>query len=97
VEVLPGLLDANVVVVLFWLTVCVSAEDVLELKLPSPLYAPVMLWFATESAEVVYVALPDASTLTVLRVVAPSLKVTVPVGVPAPGLVTVTVAVKVTD
>ena len=31
------------------------------------------------------------------RVVDPSLNVTVPVGVPAPGAVTVTVAVKVTD
>src|SRR5262249_59299478 len=46
-------------------------------------------------AEVVNVALPPES-VPVPNVVAPSLKVTVPVGVPAPGAVALTVAVKVT-
>ena len=36
-------------------------------------------------------------SVPVPRVVVPSLNVTVPVGVPAPGAVTVTVAVNVTD
>ena len=50
----------------------------------------------TASAEVVKVAVPP-DTLPVPSVVAPSLNVTVPVGVPEAGDVTATVAVKVTD
>jgi hypothetical protein len=49
----------------------------------------------TESDEVVKVALP-AARVAVPRVAAPSRKVTVPVGVPAPGETALTVAVKVT-
>jgi hypothetical protein len=49
----------------------------------------------TESDEVVNVALPPAR-VAVPRVDAPSRKVTVPVGVPAPGETALTVAVKVT-
>lgn len=45
---------------------------------------------------VVNVAIPP-ETMPVPIGVAPSKNVTVPVGVPAPGLTTVTVAVKVTD
>src|SRR5438552_1939043 len=45
----------------------------------------------------VNVAWPEPSRMPVPRVLDPSLKVTVPVGVPAPGLFAVTVAVKVTD
>ena len=48
------------------------------------------------SEEVMKVACPAISA-PVPSVVAPSLNVTVPVGVPAPGAVAVTVAVKVTD
>ena len=48
-------------------------------------------------AAVVSVACPVASSVTEPIVVAPSLNVTVPVGVPAPGAEAVTVAVKVTD
>src|SRR5204862_36269 len=48
-------------------------------------------------AMVVNVAWPEPSRMPVPRVLDPSLKVTVPVGVPAPGLFAVTVAVKVTD
>src|SRR5439155_1220445 len=43
------------------------------------------------------VAWPEPFRVPVPRVLEPSLKVTVPVGVPAPGLFAVTVAVKVTD
>jgi hypothetical protein len=50
----------------------------------------------TASAEIANVALP-ALKLAVPRVEAPSRKVTVPVGVPAPGETALTVAVKVTD
>src|SRR6476619_3775250 len=51
---------------------------------------------ATDSADVEKVALPPLS-VPVPSVVAPSLNVTVPVGVPEPGPVAVTVAVNVTD
>src|SRR5438067_9897795 len=55
-----------------------------------------MEWEATERAEVTKVAtLP--LRLLVASAVAPSLKVTVPVGVPTPGETAATVAVKVTD
>ena len=52
---------------------------------------------ARESAEVLKVATPDPFRAPVPNVVVPSLKVTVPVGVPVPGKVTIDVAVKVTD
>ena len=50
----------------------------------------------TANAEVVNVAVPP-DTVPVPRVVVPSRKVTVPVGLPAPGATGATVAVKVTD
>src|SRR5439155_22484695 len=46
--------------------------------------------------EVWNVARPVASSVPLPRVVPPSLKVSVPLGVPAPGATAVTVAVKVT-
>ena len=52
-----------------------------------------MLWVATDSAGVVKVATPLPLSVPVPSVVAPSLNVTVPLGVPAPE---VTVAVNVT-
>jgi hypothetical protein len=55
-----------------------------------------MLCDATESEEVLYIALPEVSGI-VASVVVPSLKVTEPVGVPTPGATAVTLAVKVTD
>jgi len=69
--------------------------DELTLKLPSPRYAAVIAWLPTVSVLVENVAVPP------LRVPAPimfepSKKSTEPVGVPAPGLFTLTVAVKVT-
>lgn len=55
-----------------------------------------MAWLPARKALVVKVATPPAR-VPVPRVVAPSLKVTVPEGVPAPGAGTLTVAVKVTE
>ena len=56
-----------------------------------------MEWLPRLSAEdVVKVAVP-ALNVPVPNVLAPSLNVTVPVGVPAPGAVAATMAVKVTD
>ncbi len=55
-----------------------------------------MVWEPTESVDNVSLAFPPASNATVPRVVAPSLKVTVPEGVPLPGGTAATVAVKVT-
>lgn len=52
---------------------------------------------ATDSVEVVKVAWPVPSSVGVPRVVFPSLNVTVPVGMPLPGELAVTAAVKVTD
>jgi len=51
----------------------------------------------TESEEVANVATPDPLSAPVPSVVPPSLNVTLPVGVPAPGATAATVAVKVTD
>ena len=50
----------------------------------------------TASVLVVNIAWPELFSVPVPRVLEPSLKVTVPVGVPAPGLFAATVAVKVT-
>ncbi len=50
----------------------------------------------TASVLVTNVAWPEPSRVPLPRVLDPSLKVTVPVAVPAPGLFAVTVAVKVT-
>src|SRR6266568_2047068 len=55
-----------------------------------------MEWAATERAVVVKLAVPELRVVE-LRVEAPSLKMTVPEGVPEPGEVGITVAVKVTD
>ena len=51
----------------------------------------------TASVLVVNIAWPEPFRVAVPRVLGPSLKVTVPVGMPPPGLLAVTVAVKVTD
>ena len=81
------------VVVLLGLTVCVSGDDVLAELLPSPPYTTVIACAPAISAPIAKVATPAPFSVPVPNVVAPSLKVTVPVGVvPAP----LTVAVKVT-
>jgi hypothetical protein len=76
-------------------TTWVNAVLVLVAKLPSPLYTAVIEWLAAASELVVNVAVPPDRVL-VPSVVLPSLNVTVPVGLPAPGAETATVAVKVT-
>jgi len=94
-----GVCAVIVVVVLSWLTVCDSVEEVLPLKLESPAYAAVMLCGLpeTDSAEVLNVATPEVND-PVPSVVAPSLNVTVPVGVPVLAVeASLTVAVNVTD
>jgi hypothetical protein len=66
------------------------------LKLLSPAYTAVIVCEPMASELILKVAAsPDS--VPVPSVVAPSLKVTVPVGVPLPGATTLTVAVNVTD
>jgi hypothetical protein len=84
--------DVNVVVVPALLTVCESAEDVLPVWLPSPLYCAVMAWVPTARLEVEKAATPLALSADVPSAEAPSMNVTVPV-TPEDGL---TVAVNVT-
>jgi len=79
------------------LTVCVNADDVLVAKLASPPYTAVMLWLPLERVEVENVATPAPFSVPMPSVVAPSLKVTVPVGLPEPGDTAKIVAVKETD
>src|SRR5258707_11903038 len=55
-----------------------------------------MAWRPATEKRVVNVAVPLAPTATVPRITLPSLNVTVPVGVVAPGATAATVAVKVT-
>src|SRR5439155_18343149 len=91
-----GLAEELADVVVPYFTVCVSLGDVLTLKFASPPYDAVIECEPTASVLVTNVAWPELSRVPVPRVLVPSLKVTVPVGVPAPGLFAVTVAVKVT-
>ena len=56
-----------------------------------------MEWDPKAKVEVLNVARPEPSSDPEPKVVEPSLNVTVPVGVPEPGALAVTVAVKVTD
>ena len=89
--------DVKPVVVDALFTAWLTADDVLPLKLPSDPYSAVIEWVATVSDDVSYVATPEPLSVPVPMLVAPSLKVTVPVGIPAPGATTPTVAVNVTD
>jgi hypothetical protein len=90
-----GLADDTIAVAVAGkLTACVTVFDVLAAKLASPAYAAAIEWLPDVSVAVVNVATPATRAL-VPSVVAPSLKVMLPVGVPAAG--EVTVAVKVTD
>ncbi len=79
------------------LTLWLNADEVLVVKSLSPPKTAVMEWLPTESAEVEKVAIPDPFNTPVPRVVAPSMKVTDLVAVPAPGVFAVTVAVNVMD
>src|SRR5947209_4852072 len=85
--------EVTVFVVLGLMTVCVTVKGVLLLKLPSPLSAAVIKWEPTERVVLVYRTTPAASVL-VSSGVPSTLKVTVPVGVPAPGDTALTVAAK---
>src|SRR5438552_2974765 len=87
---------AAAVVVAALFTVCVSAAGVLVLKLLSAPQTAAVECAATDSAVALNVACPPLS-VPVPSVVVPSLNVTVPVGVPAPPPLGLTVAVKVTD
>src|SRR5262245_9447629 len=55
-----------------------------------------MTWPPAVAKLALIVAVPSGATGEVPRITAPSLKVTVPVGVPAPGVTADTVAVKIT-
>jgi hypothetical protein len=85
----------NNVVVVAGVTVWLSAVDVWPVKLLSPPYTAVMLLlprgtFAVVSEALPLLSFPDPSG------VLPSMNVTVPLGVPAPGKTAATVAVRVT-
>lgn len=56
-----------------------------------------MVWLPTASADVVNVATPEPFNVPVPMELPPSRKLTVPLGVPAPGDAAETVAVNVTD
>ena len=66
------------------------------MKSESPAKTAVIQWPPTVRAEVVNVAMPDPFSIPVPRLVEPFSKVTMPVGVPAPGASALIVAVKVT-
>src|SRR6266571_4594494 len=91
-----GLAEELADVVVPYFTVCVSLEEVLPLKFASPPYDALIEWEPTASVLVTNVAWPEPFRVPVPRVLEPSLKVTVPVGVPAPLVFAFTVAVKVT-
>ena len=90
--------ELTVVVLLSLFTTCGEAESVPEplWKLPSPPYAAVIVWLPTASDEIVNVACPEDMATVDANVTVPSVKVTVPVGVPEPGDAALTMAVKVT-
>src|SRR5437773_1390824 len=81
-------------------TVWVKGEAVLSLplKLPSPLYTAVTEWLPVASEDMAPLVAAPPDKLTGRPKSAPSiLNCTVPVGVPDPGAVALTVAVNVTD
>ena len=67
------------------------------MKSVSPPYTAVIEWLPTVRFEMLNVAVSELFSVPVPRIVEPSSKVTVPVGMPAPGALALTVAVKVTD
>src|ERR1041385_3246247 len=78
------------------LTVSVKIDEVLALKLESPLYWAVIECGPGPSEAVEKLACPEASKVSVSITVAPSPKPTVPVGVPRPAGLLVTTTLKVT-
>src|ERR1043166_2233161 len=87
--------EAREVVLLAWPTVWVTIPEVFVLKFPSPLYTAVRECEPTESEALVELTCPALRVLGE-KAVAPSLKVTVPVGVPAPAPAGAMVAVNTT-
>ena len=79
------------------LTFC-ETEPLLPRKLPSPSYVAVMACWATDRFETVIEAWPPVAELTgwVPMTVDPSVNTIVPLGSPAPGASTETLAVNVT-
>jgi hypothetical protein len=88
------LFEVIVAVVSALFTVCVRTVDVLPPKVASPPYTAVIEWELTARLDVAKVAVPLVSA-DEPSVVAPSLKVTLPPGVPVPDIGAM-VAVKVT-
>src|SRR5579863_8881735 len=89
--------EAIAVSVATWPTTWASAAEVLPAKFASPPYTAVMLWLPIDRNESGRVAWPPPFSVTrEPSWVPPSKKVTVPVGVPAPGDWALTVAVNVT-
>jgi hypothetical protein len=66
---------------------------VLPRKLPSPAYDAVMTWLLWARELVLNVATPEPFKVQVPNTLAPSLKLTLPVGIPPPGAVTLKVLV----
>src|SRR5262249_45033501 len=91
--------DTRLIELVFLETVSVTVVEVLVAKLPVPaaLNTAVKECVPTLKLLLTKVASPEPFTATVANVVAPSLKVTLPTGVPAPELVVETWALKVTD
>jgi hypothetical protein len=75
------------------LTTCFSTGDVLVVKFESPPYTAVIEFVPSASVEIANVVFLLLLSVPVPSVVLPFLNVTVPVGVPAPGALGVTVAV----
>jgi hypothetical protein len=86
----------SVVLVAAWLTDWFTVLLVLVAKLVSPPYTALIEWDPTASELVLKVAVPPVS-VPVPMLTAPSLNVTLPLGVPVAGATAATVAVKVTD
>jgi hypothetical protein len=77
-----------------------SVADVLPLKFVSPAYTAEIGLLPTGTYLVLNVAVntpPEAVSVPVPMVLAPSMKLTFPVGTPPPGDVTLTVVVNVTN
>ena len=74
----------------------VALDEMLALKLESPLYLAVIECEPAASDAVETLARPEASSVSVAITVAPSTKAIIPLGVPSPGGLLVTAAVNVT-
>ena len=85
-----------VVVVVAFVTTCTREDDALDLSETSPVYLTESEWVLAIGREVTRVTAPASFKAPVPRMVAPSWKLTVPVGVPTDGLSFETVAVRVT-